>query len=137
MKFERIEDDVENEYYFQKRNKETNITICLYSVMYGTRVRVYKSKYGCEVDYCCGDDNAFCEKVYSLIEGILENMQNIKEYDDFKWPAQQMKPIFNDLDCLKQLVKLLKENSLKKQENFPNINVKRAGTITKLFENIV
>ena len=130
MEFERIEDDLENRYFYQKRNKNTNITICLYSVIYGTRIRVYQNEYGCEVDYCGGSDQEMVEHLYSLVETILTEM-NEKDYKFFFWPTQRIKPMQNDPRCYKQLIKLVKGNLIE-EIKFPDVNLFRIIQLNEL-----
>lgn len=137
MEFKRVEDDLENMYFFQKRNLESGLTICLWSVLYGTRIRVYfKDSQCCCLDYCGGSVPEHVKEIYSWVEAIITAM-TIEQFNRFKWPTQRYKPMYNDPECYSQLRQIAGLNSkvdVFNQENFPDINLMRLLSLSKHFK---
>jgi len=123
MILKRIEDNLEEHYFYQKRNTNTGVTICLYSVLFGTRVRVYHNEWYCDADYCGGNNQKLVEELYSITETILYKIEE-KNYRNFNWPIPERKPISNDPECLNEL-RNLAGKVLIKQDRFPDINLIR------------
>ena len=101
MKFQKAPDDK----YLKARyvSEDGNVELGISMVMFGWRIHAGKTGYGCyEIDYCCGAEQSTIEMMLSMIKNILEKTN----CDWRQMPIQNTKPIFNDPQCLVELIEL-------------------------------
>lgn len=94
-------------------SKDGKIEMGIWPVMYGMRIRAGFLEPGCthslfyKLDYCAGADQLWMQQIYSLVKSILEHREvDTNAFNGF--PAQIVKPMIKDFDCLMGLIRMAK-----------------------------
>lgn len=127
MKF--ISKDTDPELFYRMESDDGRIEIGVYPVIFGFRVRVGYTGYGCyELDYCAGDKIQDIEALYSAVLTILTKYSG--NFNVF--PAQKVKPMYNDPECWVKLLELIKDVE-PIQVKTPDVDSMKAEYLKKLW----
>ena len=120
-------------FIFREVSENGLIEIGIYPVMYGFRVKAgfTKNDYY-HIDWCCGNDQFFIERIYSILKDILSKRE--ENYYCFKniLTHSEIKPLFNDKYFLKWLSRHIPVNL--KEETLPDLHILKDKYMNDVFD---
>lgn len=139
-----IEEETDEDLIY-RRSWNNMVEIALHPVLFGWRVRAgYEFRSYYQLDYCCGDQQAEIELIYSTVLTILTNELNKQDLTldkrtictnvFSKFPKQNTKPMRNDPECMINLILLagVEPDELIKV-SFPDLTEKRQSYMNNVF----
>lgn len=131
LKFKEVEPDQDAAFLYEMRSECNQVTIGVYPVIYGYRVRAgMVGDMFYFLDYCCGNQQDMVEAIFSVTKNILEQREVDKGLWDF--PRQDLKPFYKNPKEFAEFTAMADEKTFEVKK-IPNLSELRVEVINKMF----